>query len=192
MKLSLQEVISAFRLNPNYTKEELRKSYRNLTKLYHPDLVKDITKKKDNEKKFKKLTELYTFLLNNINNKKSYKDKILNSKEDYINPKIIINSLQWRKSTLEYSIKIYDLYSLHLGKYSEYFVKKLKPSKWYTFYGNISKNELKSWDYTITIKGIYYNDYSKSSETLIKKFKIKKPKNKLIKLFNKIKNYLKL
>lgn len=52
-------------LDPDYSKEELRFSYRQLSKIYHPDLFfsRPISERELAEKKFKKIKTAYEFLM---------------------------------------------------------------------------------------------------------------------------------
>ena len=46
----------------NASEEEIKKSFRDLSKKFHPDLVQDENQKKENEEKFKRINEAYSVL----------------------------------------------------------------------------------------------------------------------------------
>lgn len=76
-------------LNNNASLEDIKKAYKKLAIIYHPDKNTDKSdiEKQENEKKFKKIAEAYEILTN----KEKYNH--LNNNNFNINPNVIFNQL---------------------------------------------------------------------------------------------------
>ena len=76
--MNYNEALNLFGFINNFTKEELKKRYLELSKKYHPDLQKPEDKEKA-EAKMKQINEAYDTLINEEKRKKTYniKDYIL-------------------------------------------------------------------------------------------------------------------
>lgn len=60
------QAIKFMKLPEEFTEDDLKKQYKKLVKLYHPDLTKDPNKQKANEEKFKNLSHSYKVLTDYI------------------------------------------------------------------------------------------------------------------------------
>lgn len=68
MKKDYYEVLE---VDKKSTKHDIKKQYKHLAKLYHPDKETDETKKSENEEKFKEINEAYS-ILSDDNKRKQY------------------------------------------------------------------------------------------------------------------------
>lgn len=70
-------------LNPSASKEDIKKAYRKLAKLYHPDLNEN---NKNAKNQFINIQEAYEFLMNKEYQKNSFEDSNPFVNKDYFSP----------------------------------------------------------------------------------------------------------
>lgn len=93
--------LKIFKLNKNFTMEELKISYRNLARIYHPD------KPQGDSNKFKYITQAYLTLMENLKNKEESKPfNVL--REDSINYMRNNNNLKNIKLTGKFDNRLFN------------------------------------------------------------------------------------
>lgn len=99
---------NVLQLSNQATKEDIKKSFRNLSKLYHPD------KNPNSENKFKDISEAYS-ILSNDKNKEQYDLNSIHGKNYFVPPEELFKDYQEFKESLDINmnliITLKDIYS---------------------------------------------------------------------------------